>query len=339
LLALFPVLSAFHAPTPAFAGDGPDGETLVYSATGATTAALPLLGALKKGWPQGPSIIEEWKTLDDLRGLVLAGKGDVWVGHLEAFGRAASKGAGVTLLSVTTWRKFYFVSAGFAVPDRDAPVHPASLAELAHLLSADHLPLYASPQSGPATGVLSRIVSLGGPSFDVRSLPLQQTLLELASGRAKAALLPEPGVSAALAKNPSLRIIGSLEDEYARLAGGPARLPHAGVAADPAFVRENPELVEELVRLMGESASELSAMKPEEAVTYLPSTLREGMGDRTLAESFSRDPVSSVRASDVKPEVERFICLAAPEICTSGNLPAAFPQNFIYKSPAASPAK
>jgi NitT/TauT family transport system substrate-binding protein len=321
---------------------------LVYSASGATSAALPLIGALERGWPGRAVVVEEWKSLDDLRGLVLSGKGDVWVGHLEAFGRAASKGAKVTLLSVTAWKKFYFVSGPFRGPagggsgepgSREDPSGPAGSAEfwprspgeLAELLSAERLPLYAAPQSGPSTGILSRIAQMGGPSFDARALPMQQVLLELASGRARAALVPEPGASAALARNPALRIVGSLEEEHARLAGGPARLPHAGVAADPAFASEHPGLARELQELMAESGKAFTAMPPSEAAGHLPKGLRDGMGEKVLADSLSRDPIGSVNASDAVPEIASFLCLAAAELCSGGKLDPSFPPGFIYR--------
>jgi NitT/TauT family transport system substrate-binding protein len=274
--------------------------------------------------------VEEWKTLDDLRGLVLAGKGDVWVGHLEAFGRAAAKGAKVELLAVTAWKKFWFLSAPWPGEEGGAgQAYPADPAGLARLLAARGLPLYAAPQSGPATGVLARIASLGGPSFRVESLPLQQVLLELASGRARAALIPEPGVSAALARNPGLRIAGSLEEEHARIAGGPARLPQAGVAADADFARGNPALVEELLALMASGAEACAGLGPEEAARRLPPTLRRNMGDAVLAASLARDPVLSVRASEAEEEIRGFLCVAAPELCEDGSLPAGFPAGFI----------
>ncbi|MDR3153284.1 MAG: hypothetical protein LBW85_03200 [Deltaproteobacteria bacterium] len=328
---------ALISPAEAFAEDGPKGETLVYTASGATTAVLPLLWALEKGWPGSPAAVEEWKSLDDLRSLVLAGKGDVWVGHLEAFGRAASKGARVTLLAVTAWRKFYFVSGPVQGPAGKEAAYPAGPSELAGLLAGKGLSLYAAPQSSPASGILAKIASLGGPSFDVKALPLQQVLLELASGRATAALVPEPGVSAALARNPSLRVVGSLEDEYAAIAGGQARLPHAGVAADPAFIGANPERAESLVSLMLEGAESLAAMPPEEAARRLPAPLREGLGEKTLADSLSRDPILAVRASEVEKEVETFLCLAAPEICRRGAPAPPFPADFVYRGKPAAP--
>jgi NitT/TauT family transport system substrate-binding protein len=352
---------------------------LVYSATGATTAALPLLGALEKGWPGGAVVVEEWKNLDDLRGLVLSGKGDVWAGHLEAFGRAAARGAGVRLVAVTAWKKFYFVSGPFRGPagggeggpgraggrgsgdgagaagtpdgpgaggagagepaggrngpDGTGERWPQSPGELAELLAAERLPLYAAPQSGPATGILARIAAMGGPSFDARALPMQQVLLELASGRARAALVPEPGASAALARNPSLRIVGSLEDEHARLAGGPGRLPHAGIAADSAFVKEHPGLVRELQEMMVQSAREFAAMPPAEAVGHLPKTLRDAMGEGVLAESLSRDPIRAVNAADAASEIASFLCLAASELCPGGRLDPGFPADFVLENP------
>ncbi|MDR2456833.1 MAG: hypothetical protein LBE49_09615, partial [Deltaproteobacteria bacterium] len=104
----------------------------IYTAQTATTAQLPLMAAIKAGWPgEGCEVaINYWKNLDDLRALVLAGKGDIWVGHVEALARAAGRGAPVALAEITAWRKFFLVSVPLAFEDGREPRHPETAAEL-----------------------------------------------------------------------------------------------------------------------------------------------------------------------------------------------------------------
>jgi NitT/TauT family transport system substrate-binding protein len=303
----------------------------IYTALTATTAQIPLFGALAQGWPgRGiPVEINYWKNLDDMRGLMLAGKGHIWVGHLEGMALAASRGAPVSLLAVTAWKKFFFLSGPIAISP-DETIIPQNPMELSEALSAAGLPLMVTPQNSPAGGILERIARKGGPSFKISGLPPQQLALELAAGRQKAGLMPEPLATAALSKNPELRVVGSLEEEYAALFGGPPRLPQAGVAVNLSLARDNPELVAALLEAMVGSLEKLGGDKAK-AIALLPPESREALGEGIIMNSLSRDLLLASPAFEAKEEIFSFLCLAAPQICPEAipNLP----ESFIFRAP------
>ncbi|MDR1164479.1 MAG: hypothetical protein LBO66_01155 [Deltaproteobacteria bacterium] len=309
-------------------------EVIVYSAQGATTAVLPLWGVLRAGWPEGRDVsVREWKNLDDLRALILAGKGDVWAGHVETLARAASRGAPVSLVMVTARKKFYFLSVKLPLGENSPPEWPKDLATLASYLEKKGLPLSGAPRNGPAAGILESWPSLGGPRFKFEGLPPTQALLGLARGQSVAALLPEPLATVALSQNPSLAVIANLEEETGRLTGAPPRLPQAGIAVNANFARESPEAVSSLAALLRQEAARLAALSPAEAIAFLPPETIRDLGRENIVASLSRDPIGALDPWEIREEIEFFICLSAPDICSQGALPPSFPPSFIWAPP------
>jgi NitT/TauT family transport system substrate-binding protein len=233
---------------------------------------------------------------------------------------AAERGAQISLVSVTAWKKFYFVSGKLPLKEGEEPSWPESLSELSSYLEKNGLERAAAPRSGPALGIAERLAALGGPSFKIAGLPPQQAVLELASGKRPAALLPEPIATLALSKNPNLKAIASLEEEYARRAGGRPRLPQAGVAASRAFYEKNKAKVHELAFLMKKSEEAFASMGPERAVSFLPEATLDALGRDVVEASFERDPVMVESAWDARGEITAFLCAAAPELCRGGAL-------------------
>ncbi|MDR2406385.1 MAG: hypothetical protein LBE27_08465 [Deltaproteobacteria bacterium] len=305
-------------------------QVSIYTATGATTAVLPLLVALSDGWPHTQTELTEWKNLDDLRALLLAGKGDVWVGHLETFARAASKGAPVRLLSVTAWKKFYFISSPLPLDPGKAPRLPKDISELAAYMNKNKIPLPAAPQNSPAEGILNLIAQNGGPAFKVAGYSGQQLVLELLSGKIHTALLPEPMVTSAILKNPALSVVGSLEEELALASGGEARLPHAGIAVNSNFAKDYPRLTWELGHRLKAAGKKLNGLTPTQIVALLPKSTRDALGEKVLVESLGRDLIMVESAKDVAPEVDSFICHTASDLCRDGYLISSFPSDFIF---------
>jgi ABC-type nitrate/sulfonate/bicarbonate transport system substrate-binding protein len=190
--------------------------------------------------------------------------------------------------------------------------------------------LAAAPQNSPAKGVVAALSALGGPTFELMGLAPQQVLLELTSGRGKAALLPEPMATVALSKNPELKIIANLEEEYALLSKGLPRLPQAGVALNQNFADAYPDLAGELVALMVDTALELKEQSPSQIVALLPQSTKDNLGAENLERSLSRDLLLALPAWEIKEEINSFLCLAVPELCENGSLKASFPQTFVF---------
>ncbi|MDR1934219.1 MAG: hypothetical protein LBS49_01260 [Candidatus Accumulibacter sp.] len=300
-------VQAVEEPSPA---PSPAKKLVLYTALTATTPQIPLWSAIRSGWSAEYALeVEYWKTLDDLRGVMLAGKGDLWVGHLEGFAQAARRGAPVTLLAVTGWKKFYFVAAA---GDAAAQSLSLDLDSLAQALRDRGEPLAVAPQDSPAIAILEDMGRRGGPAFAVAAMPPQQLMLEMLRGSRRFALLPEPLVSALLAKAPGLRVAASLEEEFARRFGGPGTLPLAGIAVRTGFAEENPELVRELVSAMQAAAARLAA-NPEAAAGVLPERVREAIGQDVLMNSLSRDLIHVLPAASARNEILSFLRIVLPE--------------------------
>jgi NitT/TauT family transport system substrate-binding protein len=295
----------------------------------ATTAQLPLLAALKAGWPEGAEVkVEYWKNLEDLRALVLAGKGDVWVGHLETLSRAAARGAPACLVAVTVWRKFYFVSA--PLPTRNGPnratAYPADVTELLGVAAKNSITVTSSPQNSPQANLLEELKGAIG-AFPTDSLPPQQLILELVRGQRQIALMPEPMASMAVSKSPNLKIIGSLEEEYSKHFGGDGLMPQAGVAVNLELASSQPGLVADLLAHMLKAATDLEGKPVSAKVALFPPEVAQAVGPEVLSASLSLEPLIVKAASEVKDQVTDFLILAAPDLFEPGK---AFPPNFYW---------
>ncbi len=331
------------APRAVSALEPPKKKLTVYTAMTATTPQIPLWAAAnghgraeKNGWNGGYALkTEYWKNLDDLRGVILAGKGDIWVGHLETLLQAARRGAPVTLIAVTGWKKFYFVSTK---PLPVAGDGATPVAVLAALLAQSGKALAAAPQGSPALGILNAIERRGGPAFRVETMPPQQLMLAMLRGAYEAALIPEPLVSTLLAKKPDLHVAASLEDEYARRFGGPARLPWAGIAVHTRLAKEDPRFVQELVARMQSAAARLADPQASDPKTgdFLPQAVRDAVGADVLAASLSRDIICVMPAAAVKDEVHAFLDTITPPGPEARGAAFSLPAGFIFDpAPAA----
>ena len=304
LLALFVCLILpFPAARAASRDYGKNGLVL-YTALTATTPQIPLWAAIHDGWPgSGEISVEYWKTLDDLRGVMLAGKGDIWVGNLEGFAQAALRGAPVRLVAVTGWKKFSFITP------RASPA--ADMEAIAAELRRAGTPLAVAPQDSPAIAILEAVKKRGGPSFNIAAMQPQQLLLEMLRGTRGYALLPEPFASSLLVKRPQLHAPAGLEEEYARLYGGPTRMPLGGIAVNARFAEREPEKVRELAKAMQYHAALLEE-DTEAAIAVLPLSVRKSLGDDILRTSLSRDMILAIPVAEAKNEIVTFLRMILP---------------------------
>lgn len=324
-------------PATAKAGETQNGGRVLYTALTATTPQIPLWAAVNEGWPGGTNkpdradtvggtghgglTVEYWKTLDDLRGIMLAGKGDIWVGHLEGFAQAALRGAPVTLVAVTGWKKFSFVGP---------KASPATgMDTLAAELRQTGEPLAIAPQDSPALAVLENVKQRGGPSFAIAAMQPQQLMLEMLRGTRNHALLPEPLVSTLLAKRPDLHAAFGLEEEYSRLYGGQARVPWVGIAVNSRFAESEPETVGKLLTAMQAHAARLAAT-PEDAIAALPENVRKSVGEDAIRASLPRDMILALPATSVQEEIAAFLRMVLPQT-TPARLDALLDGPFLFR--------
>lgn len=298
-------LALLFTSDPARATAEEKSNIVLYTALTATTPQIPLWATINEGWPENGSVsVEYWKTLDDLRGTILAGKGDIWVGHLEGFAQAALRGAPVQLVAVTGWKKFYFIGP------KTSTAH--DITSLAAELGQMDQPLAVAPQDSPGLAILENIKQRGGPSFAIAAMQPQQLMLEMLRGTRQFALLPEPLVSTILAKKPELQILTSLEEEFSLLYGGLTRMPLVGIAVNTKFAENEPETVQKFVSAMQRHAALLFA-DPEAAIGVLPEDVKNSVGEDIIRNSFSRDMILVVPASDAKEEISSFLRMVLPK--------------------------
>lgn len=268
----------------------------IYTAVGATTAQAPLMGAIQHGWGKNDALeIRYWKDLDDLRGVILAGKGDIWVGHLEGFAQATRQGALVTLIALTAWEdKFRFLTLD---PTADSPAAMASHANMA----AEELAL--TPKGSAVAALLEAARPKGGPAFRVADFPPQQLIQELAQGKIRYVAAPEPLATALTARFPSLRDVGGLSALHKPVNDQGLGIPIAGVAVRSSLLAEHPEKIHALVAAMVQWA-QTHKNDPGGVAGVLPAETLTMLGKDTIIASLQHDPIAVVDAKASRQLIE-----------------------------------
>lgn len=271
----------------------------VYTTGLATTPQFPFWGAVRHGMIlQYCNLrVRMWKSVDDLRGLLLAGKGDLWLGHIEGFAQAHAAGAPVRILTVSGWKKFYLLS-------RDPAVR--KLADL----NGRELP-YA-PAGSPAVPILKAVATDAERDIRYRAFEPKQLAVALLRGDIQTALAPEPLVSSLLAKVEGLKIVTSVEELYGRRTGTPPRLPLAGMAVNRHTADHYPQVIELLVYEMMAAAHRLKK-NPEQGIDHLPQAFGQFVSRETVRQSLSRDLVLTRPAAEIRTDIEAYLAILNPD--------------------------
>lgn len=283
------------------ASQGADSPLLLTTAA-ATTPQMPLWRAIEtSGVPALSGLrVQYWKNLDDLRGAVLAGRGDIWLGHVEGFAQAALRGAPVRLLAVTGWRKFQILTTRHGAATVDDLAGPDGVVNLA-----------VTPPQSPAIPVLRHIEGRGAPRIAFTPLEPRQLMLEAVRGKIMNMLAPEPLATVLLGKVPGLRILASVEDMYGKAEDGPARLPIAAVAIRAGLEESHPGLAAKLLDAMLEAGTELAA-SPELGVAALPKEFERFISKDVVRRSLERDMILVRAARDCRVAINRYLSLVMP---------------------------
>lgn len=298
-------------------GDRPDLPTLTFYTTGlATTPQFPFWCAVRNG-----RILEHcnlrvrmWKGLDDLRGLLLAGKGDLWLGHTEGFSQARCAGAPVQLLAVSGWKKFYILSTDPAC---------GGLSDF----MGKTLPF--APAGSPAVPILKAVATASEEGINFKPFEPKQLAMSLMRGNIRSALAPEPLVTRLLSKVKGLRIVAGVEDIYGRRTGRPARLPIAGMAVNRHTAERLPGTVRIIVTEMLAAAERLEK-NPEEGIHALPEAFEAFVTRETIRKSLARDLVLMKPAAHIVPEIRAYLDILTPESAGTSSTGGASPENFIW---------
>ncbi len=280
-------------------GNDPSLPTLTFYTTGlATTPQLPFWRAVKHGGILKKCNIRVrlWKNLDDLRGILLAGEGDLWLGHTDGFAQAASRNAPVRLMATTGWRKFYLVSTDPEKKDFE---------------DFEGRSLAFAPPGSPAIPVLESISREGAKPIEFRSHEPRQLAMKLVKGDIDAALLPEPLVTTLLLKVKGLKVMACVEEAYGLHTGGPTRMPIAGLAVNAETAEKHPELMKTIAREMLEQGKFLEK-NPRAGVDSLPPQFEAFVSRDMVLASLERDPVAVELSYDIKDEILDYLGIVHP---------------------------
>ncbi len=270
----------------------------------ATTPQLPFWRAISAGDFEGIASFNPiyWKNLDDLRSLLLAGKGDVWLGHVEGFAQAALRGAPVTLLAVTGWRKFYILTS------RD---DLQTMEDVLALPNGERMSV--TPPQSPGLAVLKALQGKGVPDFLYTLHEARQLAMETMRGRVNLLMAPEPTVTRLLIKAPQLRVVASVEELYGAKTGSEPYLPIAGFGVRTDLCRSNPELCNTLSEALVKRGGEL-VDDPIPGVEALPESFSGFFSRETVLASMERDVVRVRLARDCRKEVLTYLGMVYPQV-------------------------
>ena len=296
----------------------------LYTAPTATTPQLPLWAGISDGKVGELCRIklELWKDVDALKSILLAGKGDLWVGHVEAFALARKRGAPVQLLAITGWKKFYILSTNPQITKLEDFV-------------GNTLP--STPAGNP--GVMIAKVLLGKNEKSVDFLPVEtkQAIMLLLRGGIDSILAPEPIVSMFLAKVKNLRVIANLEELYGDRMLRPPRFPLAGIAINADTAARLPSVASSLLDILLIEGKRLET-DPSLAERVFPQSFAEFLPHEVLRESLSREIIHVEAAEDVEAEIAEYLRLIQPSLLGSdGGL--ALDSSFIYRRPGGATAR
>ncbi len=264
-----------------------------YTTKLATTPQLAFWQAVEKG-----RILERcnirvrfWENLDQLQTAMLAGKGDLWLGHTDSFVMAALQGAPVQLLLTTGWRKFYLVS---------------SRTDRLHFNDFIGKSLAFTPPGSPAVSVLR---SVGHNRFAAISfIPYKPKELmgKLMRGDITTALLPEPLVTRALSSRSDLLPGENVADIYGQYSGHLQGMPLAGIAVNAKTARKYPEIISWIAKETLRQAKILQ-QAPEKGVKNLPQEFQAVIAKNLVQLSLQREKVYAAYSSSVRLQIEDYM--------------------------------
>lgn len=308
-----------------FAGERPDPASqdkdarlptfTFYTAQTATTPQLAFWKAVRDGDTARlfNLNVEFWKDLDSLKTLLLAGRGDLWLGHLEGFARAKKNGAPLSLLAVTGWKKFYLLSTN---PDLSA------------LKDYRGRTLAYCPPGSPAVPVIKALLGTEASSVTFVPQGLAEAAQHLSDKTYDSVIVPEPLATALLHKVNDLRVVLNLEEAYGTATGHPHRLPLAGIAVNSETAAKHPRAIAALLSLLEAKGAE-AARNPIQALANLPESVTQSLGQDIAAESLSRDLILVEPAAAVEQEIADYLKMVEPDlVSTEGRL--ALPSSFIW---------
>ncbi|MEC0331689.1 ABC transporter substrate-binding protein [Paenibacillus macerans] len=344
--AIYPLLALFLAGTMIFTGcSGPSAAPSQPDANGqqqsaAGTAAVeppgPAAQKMQQLTVQGPlgitisapiyNILENqalasfadevvytpWKTPDELRARISSGQADISAVPTYVGSNLYNRGIDVKLLNTLVWGILYVVG-----PENETGGGWETLRG-----QTIHVPL-----KGDMPDLVFRYLLRKNnldPEKDIRIeyvAGTQELVGLMAAGKAKYAVIPEHLATMAVQKVEGTAKIMSLQEEWAKATGKPARIPQAGILVSGELVKNQPELVESLQRQFQESVTVLN-QHPDKAAKMI-AEYQEGLEPAFIESLIPALNLEFVSAKDAREELEFFfteLSSLSPDII-GGKLP------------------
>lgn len=279
-------------------------HVIFSSSPAATSPQLPWLAAAADGSLDAILSHErqDWQNQQQLLSSLLAGSCHIWLGHLDGFARARNAGAPIRVLAISGWRKWAILSRH----------RELNWAELARQKQPFVLP--SAPPSSPGQLLLEQLLAAEGIVLRAEPHEPKQLMLKLLSKRVDTALLPEPMLSAMLAKDPTLSIIATVEELYVRQHGGDQRVPWAGFAIHDQLIAEYPELPAKLAELLTTTAEHLTTLPSAQIAAVWPDELCEFVPRDMLVAALPRELILVKKAYEVEDEIKTFLAMVNPDL-------------------------
>ena len=262
-----------------------------------------------------------WRDPDQLRMMAMGGKADVLAMPSNVAANLYNRGAGVTLLNISTWGALWIVT-------RDG--QRQALADY----RGEEI---AVPFRGDMPDIVLQLLAAKQgldvqKDFRLRYVPTPMEAMQLLiTRRVSHALLVEPAVSLALRKTrsfpigliaPDLHRGADLQQEWGRLFQRRPRLPQAGIAAVGA-VRQQPEVLAAVAQAYAQSLDWCRA-HPQDCGRMVAKHI-DLLTPEAVADAIAVSQLEAVPAAQARPELEFFLgqLMARNPALVGGKLPDA----------------
>lgn len=252
-----------------------------------------------------------WKSPDELRARISSGQADISAVPTYVGSNLYNRGVDVKLLNTLVWGILYIVG-----PEDETAGWESLRGQTVHVPLKGDMPdlvfryLLSKNQIDPEKDIKIEYVS-----------GTQELVGLMAAGKAKYAVIPEHLATMAVQKVEGTAKIMSLQEEWAKATGKPARIPQAGILVSGELVKNQPELVESLQKQFQESVSYLNE-QPGEAAEMI-AKYQEGLTPAFIESLIPSLNLEFVSAKDAKEELEFFfteLSSLSPDII-GGKLP------------------
>lgn len=281
--------------------------------------SVTLLHAIASGAFRGVAnavVFKAWRSPDELRAGLTSGTMRTFVLPTQSAANLFNKGIGVRLVNVMSNGLLYLVAAD------------PSLTSVAALKGRT----VAVPFRNDTTDVLFRrllaaegLAPDAGVAVQFTGTPMEAVQL-LLTGRADAALLPEPVATAAILRagmaGTALTRVIDVQQAWSKATGLPPVLPQAGLGVSAAFLETHAPVVEALHEALVAATASANA-DPARAAGDAAGPL--GLPAPVVAAAIPHSNLVAVRARAARPALEavfRAVAESDPKII-GGKLPAA----------------